>query len=177
MYTTCVGVEGCHPELFDRKAMAVASAGRKAHLTEQQSRGCCNKDEIVKSMAALANQPHMGYNVPDKLPEAFAIWRVTPEQYTPGTYANGGHLYPCLPSPAMVEIDKYGHCWASQDQASSILRINRTTHEASQLTVDLDGGKFTKELFSKKKAGCAGSLLLQLHKSKSCRSRSLFYKS
>ena len=44
------------------------------------------------------------------------MWRLKPDAYNADAAdgAKGGTLYPCLPSPPMLETDSDGHCWVAQ---------------------------------------------------------------
>lgn len=77
-------------------------------------RECCNIDSIKESM----NIEHT------TVPNGFAVWCIDPEQYDENDVPSyGGQIYPCEPSPPMMEIDNAGNCWIAQDGSTKIMSI------------------------------------------------------
>jgi len=58
------------------------------------------------------------------MPEAFAIWKVYPDQYDPDIFpGRGGVLYETGPSPTMIAFDGFGNAFASLDRMDKVFRV------------------------------------------------------
>ena len=71
-------------------------------------------------------------------PRTLAVHRrLDPSRYDPKAAdgANGGALFECGPSPAMVAIDRHENCWTVQDQRASVVKCWVDTCQARRAAV------------------------------------------
>ena len=122
-----------------RRLVTHSGQARIQRLRGAMKRACCSPDALASLMSA-ANELE-DYDCPP--PEGFAVWSVLPSAYDPKAPSSGGVIYPCLPSPPMLSIDREGHCWVAQDQASSVMRIDAKSGACEQLSLPMPGSNET----------------------------------
>ncbi len=128
------GAISCHPKPPSKEEDVAGSDARLKRLSAVMKRVCCSPDALSKYMADI-NQRE-GFDCPP--PDGYAVWRISMEKYDPSKPDKGGNVYPCLPSPPMLALDRRGNCWVAQDQSTSIMRIDAATHECTQIQVPMD---------------------------------------
>ena len=122
------GAVPCHP------GEDLVQGGPK-NLKSALDRVCCNPAALKQRMQTLET---MGYNTPP--PDAFAVWRIVPEEYNPKDLNGemGGKLIECQPSPPMIAVDKSCDVWVAQDRVPHIMRVRNSSFEKTQHEVLFD---------------------------------------
>lgn len=124
------GAISCHPNLNMTNDYSSENMGFK--IKQALNRNCCSIDRLQEYMSILESN---GYDSP--LPNAFAIWKLNPDNYNYNLDNRGGYIYECLGSPPMITIDKLGNCWIAQDQNPSIMKIDSKTNNFYQIPIIL----------------------------------------